>query len=79
MGPGFCLNDKIKVGMIEVVSNSETISNIHEKYGITGAFNDKTIWEYLRKYNQDPQNFEKATETFLRSCAGYCVATYVLG
>ena len=37
--------------MIEVVGNSETISNIHEKYGITGAFNDKTIWEYLRKYN----------------------------
>ena len=26
-----------------------------------------------------PKHFEKAVERFMLSCAGYCVATYVLG
>lgn len=33
----------------------------------------------MKKHNQDEIALENAKENFLRSCAGYCVATYVLG
>lgn len=66
--------------MIEVVVNSDTISNIHKRYGgVMGALKSNTIWQYLKEKNIDPQSYEIATENFLKSCAGYCVATYILG
>jgi len=43
------------------------------------AFADDPIQKFLEKYNKTPQEMEKATDNFIRSCAGYCVATYVLG
>ncbi|KAL4490435.1 hypothetical protein ABPG72_002645 [Tetrahymena utriculariae] len=69
-----------QVGMIEIVNNSETTARIHSKYGgVLGAFRNNTIWQYLKDKNMDPHSFEIATDNFLRSCAGYCVATYILG
>jgi phosphatidylinositol-4,5-bisphosphate 3-kinase len=44
-----------------------------------GALKENTMWAHLRDKNADPHRFEIATENFLRSCAGYCVATYILG
>ncbi|EGR27401.1 phosphatidylinositol- -diphosphate 3-kinase, putative [Ichthyophthirius multifiliis] len=69
-----------QVGMIEIVLKSETTSKIHKKFGgVLGAFKANTIWQYLKEKNTDPHSFETATDNFLRSCAGYCVATYILG
>lgn len=34
---------------------------------------------WLKDHNQTEQSLEKAIEEFTFSCAGYCVATYVLG
>lgn len=34
---------------------------------------------WLKDYNQTEQSLQKAIEEFTFSCAGYCVATYVLG
>ena len=65
-----------QAGMLEIVLNSETVNNISEKYG--GVWETKTIDAFIKEYNQ--QSFEsKAKKTFARSCAGYCIATYVLG
>lgn len=37
------------VGMIEIVKESKTISDIHEKYGGTlGALRENTIFKYLK-------------------------------
>lgn len=36
-----------------------------------------TAW--LKDYNQEENQLLKAIEEFTLSCAGYCVATYVLG
>jgi phosphatidylinositol-4,5-bisphosphate 3-kinase catalytic subunit alpha/beta/delta len=33
----------------------------------------------LRENNRLPHKFETATDNFLRSCAGYAVATFLLG
>ncbi|CAD8121098.1 unnamed protein product [Paramecium sonneborni] len=66
-----------QVGMIEVVLNSDTTSSIHENAGKFGALNKSSIMEYLKKHNK--HSMVNAVENFLRSCAGYCVATYLLG
>jgi phosphatidylinositol-4,5-bisphosphate 3-kinase len=69
-----------QVGMIEIVRNSETIAAIHRKYGGTiGAFSETTIIDFLKHHNPDNLAYDNATENFIRSCAGYCVATFVLG
>jgi len=38
-----------------------------------------TLLAWLKDYNQTEQSLQKAIEEFTFSCAGYCVATYVLG
>lgn len=44
-----------------------------------GAFNKLSIIEHLSAINKTTESLENAVENFLRSCAGYCVATYILG
>ena len=102
------------LGMIEVVTNSNTTANIQIEYGggAMGAFRSTPIdrykppdlakspegkhrrlaltvmisstphltpFRFLRQYNNNAQLLKKAKETFMYTCAGYCVATYVLG
>ncbi|ETO25978.1 phosphatidylinositol-4,5-diphosphate 3-kinase, partial [Reticulomyxa filosa] len=61
------------VGMIEIVLGSETVNTINVENG--GAFNEKAINCYLLQHSKG-ENLRKARETFARSCAGYCVATF---
>ncbi|MES1922706.1 hypothetical protein MHBO_004230, partial [Bonamia ostreae] len=70
-----------QIGMIEVVTNAETVSKIQIKHGglATGALKETTIANFLRENNEDIKDFKKAQDNFVRSCAGYCVATYALG
>ena len=79
------------VGMIEVVPDCTTIADIQKLMGggVTSAFKEKTIAEWLRKKN--PSRAATATATaagtlndtvvsnFAHSLAGYCVATYLVG
>jgi len=53
---------------------------MHKKYGggATGAFSKTPVMQYLQEYNQK-EAYSLAVDKFIRSCAGYCVATYVLG
>eukprot|EP01125_Pyxidicula_operculata_P022262 TRINITY_DN899_c0_g1_i1.p1 TRINITY_DN899_c0_g1~~TRINITY_DN899_c0_g1_i1.p1 ORF type:complete len:1494 (+),score=277.61 TRINITY_DN899_c0_g1_i1:56-4537(+) len=70
-------------GMIEVVTNSQTISKIQkEMAGDLGALKDECLFQWLLKENKESLNektYEKLIESFSRSCSGYSVATYVLG
>eukprot|EP00727_Mastigamoeba_balamuthi_P006638 m51a1_g2595 putative phosphatidylinositol 3- (1445) ;mRNA; r:440263-446902 len=75
-----CLATGDSIGMIEVVLNSETTANINKHAGGTTAIlKDDTISQWLRQHNPSPAELESSIETFTLSCAGYCVATYVLG
>ena len=65
-------------GMLEIVRNSATTAFIHKLYGgKMGAFLDDTISKFLRDHN--PDGYDNAVNLFVRSCAGYCVFTYMLG
>jgi len=70
------------VGMIEVVQDSETIAAIQKKlYGgnVGAAFQDDSLYKWLKDNNPNESDFKSAQLNFVYSCAGFCVATYVLG
>eukprot|EP00794_Sanderia_malayensis_P015189 gene15189-16756_t len=78
--PYNCLSTGYMVGLIEVVDKAETVARIQAKSGITkGVFKDNVLFAWMRKIESDPEKFEVLVDRFRRSCAGYCVATYVLG
>eukprot|EP01130_Rhizamoeba_saxonica_P010706 TRINITY_DN4411_c0_g1_i1.p1 TRINITY_DN4411_c0_g1~~TRINITY_DN4411_c0_g1_i1.p1 ORF type:complete len:458 (-),score=88.02 TRINITY_DN4411_c0_g1_i1:99-1472(-) len=82
MNPYGCVSTGDGVGMLEVVQNSATVADITAAgTGITkttNAWSKTPIKEWLLKHNPGSQ-FERARNNFSLSCAGYCVATYVMG
>ncbi|KAG8234866.1 hypothetical protein J437_LFUL013153 [Ladona fulva] len=65
--------------MIEMITNAETLRKIQIEFGLTGSFKDRPIAEWLAKHNPSTLEYERAVENFTASCAGYSVATYILG
>lgn len=76
-----CVSTGDKVGMIEVVLNAHTTASIYrsEGGGALGALQEDVISLWLRRQNPDPSDYASAVRRFTRSCAGYSVASYVLG
>jgi len=70
-----------KEGMVEMVRQAETLREIQTAggRGITGCFDHTVIGDWLAKHNPMPLEMEAALENFTRSCAGYCIISYVLG
>lgn len=67
-------------GLVEMVQNSETLRKIHQNSSfLTGPFNPKAIDNYIRLWNTSELEYKTAVDKFLHSCAGYSVATYILG
>ncbi|XP_018318828.1 phosphatidylinositol 4,5-bisphosphate 3-kinase catalytic subunit delta isoform [Agrilus planipennis] len=82
MNPYNCISLEHRVGMIEVVLNAETIANIQKEKGMfsaTSAFRKGSLLAWLKDHNRSEAALKKAINEFTLSCAGYCVATYVLG
>lgn len=77
-----CISMEQRLGMIEVVRHSETIANIQKEKGMfsaTSPFKKGSLYSWLKEHNKAPEKLNKAINEFTLSCAGYCVATYVLG
>ncbi|PSN54649.1 hypothetical protein C0J52_01070 [Blattella germanica] len=74
-----CVPTGHKRGMIEMVTDAETLRKIQVELGLTGSFKDRSIAEWLAKHNPSALEYERAVENFTASCAGYSVATYILG
>jgi len=79
MMPYTCLATGKQVGVIEVITNAKTVMGIQRQGGISSAMQlDATqLNEWIKEKNRD--NYDKAVDYFTRSCAGYCVATFILG
>mmetsp|Transcript_21393 Transcript_21393/g.34853 ORF Transcript_21393/g.34853 Transcript_21393/m.34853 type:complete len:940 (+) Transcript_21393:3108-5927(+) len=73
-----CITTGDELGLIEVVTNSETIAGIQKKHGKLGALSARPLRTWLLECNVG-QNFNSIVDNFVHSCAGYCVATYVMG
>ncbi|KAJ8252728.1 hypothetical protein COCON_G00220400 [Conger conger] len=74
-----CISTGKDRGLVELVPDSDTLRKIQLEFGVTGSFKDKPLAEWLRKHNPSEEEYERASENFIYSCAGSCVATYVLG
>eukprot|EP01113_Clastostelium_recurvatum_P033439 TRINITY_DN4415_c0_g1_i2.p1 TRINITY_DN4415_c0_g1~~TRINITY_DN4415_c0_g1_i2.p1 ORF type:complete len:870 (+),score=126.35 TRINITY_DN4415_c0_g1_i2:136-2745(+) len=63
-------------GMVELVTPSESLASVIKQY-------DGDIRKFLQKHNPDEHGpggiNAEALDTFVKSCAGYCVITYILG
>ncbi|XP_068173009.1 phosphatidylinositol 4,5-bisphosphate 3-kinase catalytic subunit beta isoform isoform X2 [Antennarius striatus] len=79
--PYGCLATGDRTGLIEVVSSADTIANIQltsSNVAAAAAFNKDALLNWLKEKNSG-DTLDRAIEEFTLSCAGYCVATYVLG
>ena len=75
-----CVSTGNEIGMIEVVMNAETTSGIMKSAGgVAANFREDPIANWLKDCNPSEDEYTKAVDNFTRSCAGYCVATCVLG
>ncbi|XP_060691293.1 phosphatidylinositol 4,5-bisphosphate 3-kinase catalytic subunit gamma isoform isoform X2 [Hemiscyllium ocellatum] len=78
--PYGCIATGYNIGMIEIVRDAVTIATVQRsKGGNTGAFKNDALYDWLKCRLQVEESYYQAMETFVTSCAGYCVATYVLG
>jgi hypothetical protein len=57
---------------MEFVNNSSAISSVL-------AEPKKDIGKYLSTHNESPRALAESVDVFVKSCAGYCVITYLLG
>ncbi|XP_004227276.3 phosphatidylinositol 4,5-bisphosphate 3-kinase catalytic subunit alpha isoform-like [Ciona intestinalis] len=81
ISPYICISMGHNVGMIEIVQNAETVMNVQKKGGVVGSLQlrNGTLHQWLKDNNPGEKQYNKAIHNFTRSCAGYCVATLVLG
>jgi hypothetical protein len=81
LSPYGCIATGSDVGMIEVVLNAQTTAAIAKEsgYGAKAAFKEDPLKNWLVKNNPTKHQWDSVLNNFMLSCAGYCVATYVLG
>ncbi|KAM8829410.1 phosphatidylinositol 4,5-bisphosphate 3-kinase catalytic subunit gamma isoform [Synchiropus picturatus] len=78
--PYGCISTGYNIGMIEIVRDAVTIAAIQRNRGGTsGAFQTEALFEWLKSKCPLQEIHFQTVERFVKSCAGYCVATYVLG
>ncbi|XP_010777483.1 phosphatidylinositol 4,5-bisphosphate 3-kinase catalytic subunit gamma isoform-like [Notothenia coriiceps] len=78
--PYGCISTGNNIGMIEIVRDAATIATVQRSHGGTiGAFKNDALFEWLKSKCPLQEIHFKTVERFVKSCAGYCVATYVLG
>uniref|UniRef100_A0A7S2TUB7 PI3K/PI4K catalytic domain-containing protein n=1 Tax=Lotharella oceanica TaxID=641309 RepID=A0A7S2TUB7_9EUKA len=62
-------------GLVGFVENSYTLSQVRDQ----AKKAQDALYSFLQRHNTKGPILDMAIESFVRSCAGYCVITYVLG
>ena len=82
MTPYSCLATGNQVGIIEVVRNSKTVFDIQKQASRLASMqiDSSQLFKWIRDHNNaNADSLEQAIQSFTLSCAGYCVATFILG
>ena len=76
-----CYSTGFKTGFIEVIQNSMTLFRIQMKGGMKSTYQIDTLqlYKWIASHNETDVKLDKAIDTFTKSCAGFCVATFILG
>ncbi|RHY00462.1 hypothetical protein DYB25_009890, partial [Aphanomyces astaci] len=81
LDPYRCVATGPTTGLVQVVPHAATTAAIQSRSnrGILGAFHLDCFSNWIDQHNTTPKKVKAAKDLFRRSCAGYCVASLVLG
>ena len=83
-----CMATGINEGLIQVVGEAETVCKIQMRHAEKlnfwqlksyAALKKGLILAWLKGHNRSVESMKIAQDEFTKSCAGYCVATFILG
>lgn len=77
--PYKCLSTGYQIGMIEVVTQSETLARIQARHGRFGVLSNSSLYTWISNKCNNEETLADCVSNFTRSLIGYSIATYALG